>query len=116
MTVAKVAVSVPAETLRAVEARRRVLGLSRSAVVAAALESWLADEAMTAEERRYVAAYLKQPESVTELREGSALGAAGVAGWEPWDAESPSLPAPEARPRRAPKRAAPARAKAKAPR
>ena len=84
MTVAKVAVTVPEDTLRAVEERRRVLGMSRSAVVAAALESWLADQAMTAEERRYVVAYLKQPETVEELRETTAVGAAVMAGWDPW--------------------------------
>ena len=84
MTVTKVAVSVPEETLRAVEKRRRVLGMSRSAVVSAALESWLADQAMTAEERRYVVAYLKQPETAAEVRETTALGAAAMAGWDPW--------------------------------
>lgn len=84
MTVAKVAVSVPEETLRAVEKRRRVLGMSRSAVVSVALESWLADQAMTAEERRYVAAYLKQPENAEEVRETTTIGAATMAGWDPW--------------------------------
>lgn len=84
MTVAKVAVTVPEDTLRAVEKRRRVLGMSRSAVVSAALESWLADQAMTAEERKYVVAYLKQPETVEEVRETTAIGAAVMTGWEPW--------------------------------
>jgi hypothetical protein len=83
MTVAKVAVTVPEETLRAVEKRRRVLGMSRSAVVSAALDSWLADQAMTAEERRYVVAYLKQPESAEEVRETTAIGAAAMAAWDP---------------------------------
>lgn len=84
MTVAKVAVTVPEDTLRAVEKRRRVLGMSRSAVVSAALESWLADQAMTAEERRYVVAYLKEPETSDEVRETTAVGAAAMAGWDPW--------------------------------
>lgn len=84
MTVAKVAVSVPEDTLRAVEKRRRALGMSRSAVVSAALASWLADQAMTAEERTYVAAYLKQPEDVEDVRETTAIGAAIMAGWDPW--------------------------------
>jgi hypothetical protein len=85
MTVAKVAVTVPEETLRAVEKRRRVLGMSRSAVVSAALESWLADQAMTAEERRYVVAYLKRPETADEVRETTAIGVAAMAGWDPWN-------------------------------
>lgn len=84
MTVAKVAITVPEETLRAVEKRRRVLGMSRSAVVSAALDSWLADQAMTAEERRYVIAYLKQPETAEEVRETTAIGAAAMGGWDPW--------------------------------
>lgn len=91
MTVAKVAVTVPEETLRAVEKRRRVLGMSRSAVVSAALEAWLADQAMTAEERKYVVAYLKQPETVEEARETTATGAAVMAGWEPWS-DAPAKP------------------------
>ena len=91
MTVAKVAVTVPEETLRAVEKRRRVLGMSRSAVVSAALEAWLADHAMTAEERKYVVAYLKQPETVEEVRETTAIGAAVMAGWEPWS-HAPAKP------------------------
>jgi hypothetical protein len=84
MTVAKVAVTVPEDTLRAVEKRRRVLGMSRSAVVSAALESWLADQAMTAEERKYVVAYLKQPETAAEVRQTTAIGDAAMAGWDPW--------------------------------
>jgi hypothetical protein len=84
MTVAKVAVTVPEDILRAVEKRRRVLGMSRSAVVSAALESWLADQAMTAEERRYVVAYLKRPETSEEVRETTAIGAAAMASWDPW--------------------------------
>lgn len=91
MTVAKVAVTVPEDTLRAVEKRRRVLGMSRSAVVSAALESWLADQAMTAEERRYVVAYLKQPETSEELRETTVIGAAAMANWDPW-VDAPEKP------------------------
>jgi hypothetical protein len=97
MTVSKVAVTVPEETLRAVEKRRRVLGMSRSAVVSEALASWLADQAMTAEERQYVVAYLKQPESGEEVRETAALGRAAMAGWEPWP-DAPALPRTAKRP------------------
>src|SRR6186997_2135690 len=92
MTVAKVAVTVPEDTLRAVEKRRRVLGMSRSAVVSAALESWLADQAMTAEERRYVVAYLKRPETAEEVRETTEVGAAAMAGWDPWSDASAKRP------------------------
>ena len=50
MTAAKIAVTVPRETLAAVEKRRRVLGVTRSAVVTAALQAWLSEQTMTAEE------------------------------------------------------------------
>jgi hypothetical protein len=86
MTAAKIAVTVPQETLAAVEKRRRVLGLSRSAAVTAALDAWLMDVTMTAEERRYLVAYLRAPETVAELKDGRAVAAAAAAAWEPWDA------------------------------
>lgn len=86
MTVAKIAVTVPRETLLAVEKRRRVLGVTRSAVVTAALEAWLADETMTAEERQYLLSYLRTPETVAELRDVHAVAKAVAATWEPWDA------------------------------
>jgi hypothetical protein len=89
MTTAKIAVSVPRETLLAVEQRRRVLGVTRSAVVTAALEAWLADQTMTAEERRYLLAYLRQPETSDELRDARALAKATVSTWEPWDDAAP---------------------------
>jgi hypothetical protein len=90
MTASKIAVTVPPDTLMAVERRRRVLGLSRSAVVTAALESWLAEQSMTAEERKYLLAYLRHPETSAEIRETSALAKAAVSTWEPWDSPSPA--------------------------
>jgi hypothetical protein len=96
MTAAKIAVTVPRETLAAVEKRRRTLGISRSAVVTAALEAWLAEEDMTAEERRYLVAYLRQPETVTELRDVRAIAAAATSTWEPWE-QAPKKAAPKKR-------------------
>ena len=90
MTVAKIAVTVPRETLLAVEKRRRVLGVTRSAVVTAALEAWLADETMTAEERQYLLSYLRTPETVAELRDARAVAKAVAATWEPWDTGAPA--------------------------
>ena len=90
MTVAKIAVTVPRETLLAVEKRRRVLGVTRSAVVTAALEAWLADETMTAEERQYLLSYLRAPETNAELRDAHAVARAVAATWEPWETKAPS--------------------------
>jgi Ribbon-helix-helix protein, copG family len=89
MTVAKIAVTVPRETLAAVEKRRRVLGVTRSAVVTAALEEWLAAQTTTAEEREYLLAYRREPETSTEIRDTSAVAKAAVSGWEPWDSSPP---------------------------
>lgn len=99
MTTAKIAVTVPRETLAAVEKRRRVLGVTRSAVVAAALEAWLGEQSMTAEERSYLLAYLRDPETSAERDDTRAGAKAAMATWEPWDSAA-------ARPR---KRARPAR-------
>lgn len=90
MTAAKIAVTVPRETLLAVEKRRRVLGMTRSAVVTAALEAWLAEQTMTAEERSYLLAYLRTPEAPAERRDANAIAKAVASTWEPWDATPPA--------------------------
>lgn len=89
MTVAKIAVTVPRETLAAVERRRRVLGVTRSAVVTAALDAWLAEQTMTPEERSYLLSYLREPETPAELRDGRGVAKAAVSLWEPWETASP---------------------------
>lgn len=89
MTVAKIAVTVPRDTLAAVEKRRRALGVTRSAVVTAALEAWLADATMTAEEREYLLSYLRAPETIAELRDAHAVAKAVVSTWAPWDSGAP---------------------------
>jgi metal-responsive CopG/Arc/MetJ family transcriptional regulator len=77
---AKIAVSLPQKTFAAVEKKRRELRKSRSAVVAEALESWLAGGTLNEEERRYLAGYLRHPE--TE-RDSAALEASSS--WGEWD-------------------------------
>jgi hypothetical protein len=89
MTAAKIAVTVPRQTLAAVEKRRRVLGVTRSAVVTAALEAWLGEQSMTAEERKYLVAYLREPETNAELDDTRAVAKATVGTWEPWDSAGP---------------------------
>jgi metal-responsive CopG/Arc/MetJ family transcriptional regulator len=76
----KVAISLPRETFVALEKKRRELKKSRSAVVAEALDAWLAGETLSEEERRYVAGYLANPESNQE-----AAIWAEVAVWGEWD-------------------------------
>ena len=80
--VAKVAVSLPAKTLRDLDAARRRLGRSRSAIVSEAVNGWLAAQGEPSDEdRRYVEAYLRQPENAVEA---GAIAAAATSQWEPW--------------------------------
>jgi Ribbon-helix-helix protein, copG family len=88
---AKITVTVSHKTLSAVEKRRRALGASRSAIVTAALELWLADQSMTPEERKYILGYLRQPETKAEMRDAGALAVAAVSTWEPWKAHRPRV-------------------------
>jgi metal-responsive CopG/Arc/MetJ family transcriptional regulator len=80
---AKVAVSLPAKTLRALDAASRRLGRSRSAVVSQAVEDWLAAHGEPSEEdRRYAEAYLRRPEPTAEL---ASIAGAATSAWEPWE-------------------------------
>lgn len=74
--------SLPPATLARLEAVRRRLGRSRSALVAEALEKWLDEREPSEEDRRYVEGYLRQPERAEEL---ASLAAAVIAAWEPWE-------------------------------
>jgi metal-responsive CopG/Arc/MetJ family transcriptional regulator len=81
MNSAKVAISIPAALLHAVEQVRRREGLSRSAVFAEAVETWLGSRNVSDEDRRYVDGYLRKPERSDEI---AAVAAAAVTTWDPW--------------------------------
>ena len=66
-SVAKVAVSIPADTLEALEHKRARLGKTRSAAVTEAIEQWLHAGEVAAEDRRYVEGYLRQPERAEDV-------------------------------------------------
>ena len=78
---AKIAVSLPAETLRSLERVRRRLGTSRSAAVARAIDAWLQVMELGSDDKRYAEAYLRTPERTSET---AAIAAAAVAEWEAW--------------------------------
>ena len=78
---AKVAISLPDETLGALERARKRRGLTRSAAVAKAIAVWLKDDEPSEADRRYVEAYLRHPESVVER---GAIAAAAVSTWAKW--------------------------------
>ena len=92
-SVAKVAVSIPSDTLKSLESRacrkgrpreraRARLRKTRSAVVTEAIERWLADEELSEGDKRYVEGYLRHPERADEV---SAVAAAAVEQWERWE-------------------------------
>ena len=81
MKVEKVTVSVPADTLAAVERMRRRLGKTRSALVSEALVGWLRSQDVPDAGRRYAEAYLRKPERAAE---SETTAAAAVAEWDRW--------------------------------
>lgn len=78
---AKVAISIPVETFKSLEKARARLKKSRSGAITEAVELWLASEAASADDRRYIEGYLKKPEG----RESHALAEATTSEWEPWE-------------------------------
>jgi metal-responsive CopG/Arc/MetJ family transcriptional regulator len=82
---AKVAVSIPDATLRAVERARRKLGSSRSAIVTEALEEWLARRALGGKDATYVEGYRRRPETPDEVAATEAIAVDAMSGWEPWE-------------------------------
>jgi metal-responsive CopG/Arc/MetJ family transcriptional regulator len=80
--VAKVAVSIPLDTLRSLERARVRLRKTRSAAVTDAIEKWLTSEEVGDEDRRYVEGSLRIPEQSGEL---AAVASAAVGMWEPWE-------------------------------
>lgn len=63
----KVAITIPSEEYRQVEAIRKQMNTSRSAVILRALESWLAARQELELDRRYREAYRRRPETKAEI-------------------------------------------------
>ena len=80
--VAKVAVSIPLETLKSLERARGRLRKTRSAAITEAIEAWLRGGDLAEEDRRYVEGYLRRPETSGE---SATIASAAVATWEPWE-------------------------------
>ncbi len=80
---AKVAVSVPAQLYRAVEALRKRTGQTRSAVVQEALRHWLRSRAEADLVREYEAGYRRRPEGRCEVAaaRATAIGVFEDDGW-----------------------------------
>jgi len=80
--VAKVAVSIPVETLRSLERVRKKSRRTRSAAVTEAIQRWLAAAEVGDADRRYVEGYLRHPERADDA---GATARAVVQGWEKWE-------------------------------
>lgn len=90
----KVAVTIPDETYKALEKARARLGKTRSDAISVALVDWLNGLESTERDRRYVAGYLRIPES-SEIDPAVAVA---TADWSSWEAGPPSKAAePRAR-------------------
>jgi len=87
----KIAITVPAETYRALEKARDRLGKSRSEVIATAIKEWLRGLEAGAARQKYVTGYLRHPET-----DDPELVAAATADWSAW---APGAPSRAAEPR-----------------
>jgi metal-responsive CopG/Arc/MetJ family transcriptional regulator len=68
----KIAVTVPAELFKALEAARRRPARSRSAVVQEALRGWLRQRVQAKLVREYEAGYRRRPEGTREVEAAMA--------------------------------------------
>lgn len=82
--VRKVAISVPAKTLEALEKHGQKIGATRSRMVTVAIEHWLRAQEVREDDRRYVEGYLRRPE---ELGAATLIARETITAWEPWDEE-----------------------------
>jgi len=84
----KIAVTLPTDTYEALERARGKLAKSRSEVVALAIKEWLHGLEAGAASRRYVAGYLRTPESASPA--DRELARVATADWSEWKPGAPS--------------------------
>ncbi|MAF51981.1 MAG: hypothetical protein CL694_03055 [Chloroflexi bacterium] len=87
---AKIAISLPDETLGAIERERKASGESRRTNVLRAVERHLKAESEAEQEARYIQGYLDNPETLEDVEGFIQLGLAALADmpWEPEDTPS----------------------------
>lgn len=81
---AKVAISLPKDTLEVIERERKAKGESRSEFFRRALERFLKQECESSAVRNYVRGYQEVPESSEEVESAHQLGRS-VLTEEPWE-------------------------------
>jgi metal-responsive CopG/Arc/MetJ family transcriptional regulator len=79
----KVAISLPGSVLKAVEAKRKEKGESRSEYFRHAVEKMLKDEQEAKDIQEYIKGYADMPETAEEIEGISRFGAASLAK-DPW--------------------------------
>ena len=81
--IAKVAISLPEDMLKAVERERKAKGESRSEFFRRAIERLLEEEWQSSAVKGYIRGYREIPESAEEVEAAHRLGSAVLAE-EPW--------------------------------
>jgi len=80
--VAKIAISLPGDTLNEIERIRRLSGKSRSALIREAVEHWLRTREISPADLRYIQGYLRQPEGAERT---AAVAEGAIARWDEWE-------------------------------
>jgi metal-responsive CopG/Arc/MetJ family transcriptional regulator len=78
---AKIAISLPTETLDELERVRISSGRSRSALIREALEHWLRARELGPADQRYIEGYLRHPE---RSERSASIAASATACWDEW--------------------------------
>ncbi len=82
--VAKIAISLPRDTLEAIEQERKATGESRSELFRRAVEAFLRERRQSDSVERYLRGYRAHPETTAEVKAVHAASAAALAE-EPWE-------------------------------
>jgi len=69
----KIAISLPKEDFRLIEALSKKLGITRSALIDRAIHYWLSKRKEEAMIRQYIEGYRRYPETSKELKELAAM-------------------------------------------
>ncbi|MBU4589310.1 MAG: ribbon-helix-helix protein, CopG family [Candidatus Omnitrophica bacterium] len=69
----KIAISLPKEDFKLLEALRKRIGLSRSALIYRAIHYWLAKREEEEKIKQYIEGYRRYPETPEELEELAAM-------------------------------------------
>ncbi|NQT75912.1 MAG: hypothetical protein HQ566_05255 [Candidatus Omnitrophica bacterium] len=84
----KIAISLPKEDFKLLEAVRKRMGITRSALIDKAIHYWLSKSKEEEMVRQYIEGYRRHPETPEELEELTAMEKLALETWskeEEWD-------------------------------